>query len=99
MQLFRQVFVGIDLNQPLPSRVLHYPHTSMIAKARHKDILKAWKPKNKKQATDPYAGMNKNFCMLHQFSDVVDAGFVDGELVVMERKGGVVRERDVYGGG
>ena len=69
----------------------------MIAKARHKDILKSWK--GQKQATDPYAGKNKNFCMLHQFSDVVDAGFVDGEMVVMERKGGVVRERDVYGGG
>ena len=80
--------------QPLPDRVLHYPPTSMKAKACLGDILSTWKIK-KKSKGDPYAGLNKNFCMLHQFKDVIDAGFVEGELVVVERRGGLVREREV----
>ncbi|GMH73308.1 hypothetical protein TL16_g06152 [Triparma laevis f. inornata] len=87
--MFRQMFCRIDLNSPIPKDVVHRPRDSMISRKKEEKGGK----KRKKQA------VNKNFTMVHNFRDVVVAGFKGGELWVVEWKGGKGRERDVYGAG
>ncbi|GMI13101.1 hypothetical protein TrVE_jg2562 [Triparma verrucosa] len=88
--MFRQMFCRIDLNSPIPTEVPHRPKDSMISKSKSPST-------SKKRKASTLA--NKNFTMVHNFRDVVVAGWKGGELWVVEWKGGKGRERDIYGAG